>query len=65
MCQLISTIHTVKICTFLILKRDLNLKNEIGTPTFFINGYQLPGQYDIGDIKYFSEIFEGKEMIKV
>jgi len=26
----------------------------IGTPTFFVNGYLLPNQYDIGDIKYFS-----------
>jgi uncharacterized membrane protein len=35
----------------------------IGTPTFFINGYQLPHQYDIDDIKYFSEIFtESKEV---
>jgi hypothetical protein len=36
----------------------------IGTPTFFINGYQLPNQYDIDDIKYFSEVFiRNKEVI--
>jgi len=33
----------------------------MGTPTFFINGYKLPGQYEIDDIKYFSEIFKEKE----
>jgi uncharacterized membrane protein len=31
--------------------------NVIGTPTFFVNGYLLPRQYDIEDVKYFSEIF--------
>lgn len=31
--------------------------NIIGTPTFFINGYLFPRQYDIDDVKYFSEIF--------
>jgi len=39
--------------------------NVLGTPTFFINGYQLPGQYDIGDIKYFSEIFKVEQMINI
>jgi hypothetical protein len=34
----------------------------IGTPTFFINGYKLPNQYNIEDIKYFAEIFKKKEM---
>ena len=37
----------------------------IGTPTFFINGYQLPHQYDIDDIKYFSEVFTEREEAKV
>jgi len=36
-----------------------------GTPTFFINGYQLPHQYDIDDIKYFSEVFEERLEAKV
>ncbi|MFH0843830.1 MAG: vitamin K epoxide reductase family protein [Bacteroidota bacterium] len=36
-----------------------------GTPTFFINGYQLPHQYDIDDIKYFSEVFCESKEIKV
>ncbi len=37
--------------------------NVIGTPTFFVNGYLLPNQYDIDDIKYFSEVFTKKEMV--
>jgi uncharacterized membrane protein len=37
--------------------------NVIGTPTFFINGYLLPRQYEIDDIKYFTEIFSKKEKI--
>jgi protein-disulfide isomerase len=37
--------------------------NVIGTPTFFINGYMLPSQYDIDDIKYFSEVFNRKEEV--
>jgi uncharacterized membrane protein len=37
--------------------------NVIGTPTFFVNGYQLPGQYDIDDIKYFREVFKEKEEV--
>lgn len=43
-----------------------NLMKEcevIGTPTFFINGYRLPEQYEIIDIKYFSEIFIKKEVL--
>lgn len=35
--------------------------NVAGTPTFFVNGYKLPHQYDIDDIRYFREIFKGKE----
>jgi len=35
--------------------------NVLGTPTFFINGYKLPNQYDIDDIKYFREFFKEKE----
>jgi uncharacterized membrane protein len=35
--------------------------NVTGTPTFFINGYLLPKQYDIDDVKYFSEIFKINE----
>jgi uncharacterized membrane protein len=31
--------------------------NLTHTPTFFINGYQLPNQYDIEDIVYFKEFF--------
>ena len=37
--------------------------NVIGTPTFFVNGYLLPNQYDIDDIKYFSEVFTRKEVV--
>ena len=37
--------------------------NVFGTPTFFINGYLLPNQYDIDDIKYFLEVFKGKEEV--
>jgi hypothetical protein len=29
-----------------------------GTPMFFVNGYRLPNQYDIDDIKYFAMFFE-------
>jgi hypothetical protein len=29
----------------------------IGTPSFFVNGYMLPYQYDIDDINLFSEVF--------
>jgi protein-disulfide isomerase len=32
--------------------------NLTHTPTFFINGYQLPNQYDIEDIVYFKELFK-------
>ncbi|MGB8491066.1 MAG: thioredoxin domain-containing protein [Bacteroidales bacterium] len=35
--------------------------NVLGTPTFFVNGYQLPQQYEIDDIRYFREIFKEKE----
>ena len=35
--------------------------NVIGTPTLFVNGYLFPRQYDIDDVKYFSEIFSRKE----
>lgn len=35
--------------------------NVLGTPTFFINGYKLPAQYEIDDIKYFRDIFKEKE----
>lgn len=31
--------------------------NVVGTPTFFINGFRLPAQYDIDDIKYYSNLF--------
>lgn len=34
--------------------------NVTGTPTFFINGYKLPTEYEIDDLKYFSEIFRKK-----
>jgi uncharacterized membrane protein len=37
--------------------------NVIGTPTFFVNGYLLPSQYDIDDIKYFRELFKEKEEV--
>lgn len=35
--------------------------NVIGTPTFFINGYMLPGQYDIDDVNYFREALKEQE----
>jgi uncharacterized membrane protein len=37
--------------------------NVSGTPTFFVNGYLLPDQYEIDDIKYFSEVFTRKKMV--
>lgn len=37
--------------------------NVMGTSTFFINGYKLPNQYDIDDIKYFRELFKEKEEV--
>ena len=39
--------------------------NVLGTPTFFINGYKLPSQYEIDDLRYFREIFKGKEEISI
>jgi len=35
--------------------------NVMGTPTFFINGYKLPAQYEIEDLRYFRDILKGKE----
>ena len=35
--------------------------NVPGTPTFFVNGYKLPSQYEIDDIRYFREIFSEKK----
>ncbi|MBN1183725.1 MAG: thioredoxin domain-containing protein [Bacteroidales bacterium] len=32
--------------------------NVMGTPTFFINGYKLPSQYEIDDIRYFRDIID-------
>jgi uncharacterized membrane protein len=39
--------------------------NVMGTPTFFINGYKLPAQYEIDDLRYFREIFEGIEEVSI
>ncbi|MDX9892213.1 MAG: vitamin K epoxide reductase family protein [Bacteroidales bacterium] len=39
--------------------------NVMGTPTFFINGYKLPTQYEVDDIRYFREIFEEKEEVVI
>ena len=39
--------------------------NVMGTPTFFINGYILPAQYEIDDLRYFREIFNGKEEVSI
>ena len=39
--------------------------NVMGTPTFFINGYKLPTQYEIDDLRYFREIFKGKEEVSI
>ena len=39
--------------------------NVMGTPTFFINGYKLPLQYEIDDIRYFREIFKEKEEVNI
>lgn len=39
--------------------------NVLGTPTFFINGYKLPAQYEIDDLRYFREIFKGKEEVSI
>lgn len=35
--------------------------NVPGTPTFFVNGYKLPSQYEIDDIMYFRNIFKDKK----
>jgi hypothetical protein len=35
--------------------------NVMGTPTFFINDYKLPAQYEIEDLRYFREVFKEKE----
>jgi uncharacterized membrane protein len=32
--------------------------NVNGTPNFFVNGYSLPNQYDITDVKYFPKIIK-------
>lgn len=53
------------------LQRLTTLENQrllkeykvINTPTFFINEYELPDQYDICDFKYFSEIFTMKRRL--
>jgi hypothetical protein len=37
----------------------------MGTPTFFINGYKLPSQYEIDDIRNFREIFNEKKEPKI
>jgi hypothetical protein len=37
----------------------------MGTPTFFINGYKLQAQYEIDDLRYFREIFKGKEVVSI
>jgi len=39
--------------------------NVMGTPTFFINGYKLPAQYEIDDLRYFRGIFKGKEDVSI
>jgi uncharacterized membrane protein len=39
--------------------------NVLGTPAFFFNGYKLPNQYDIDDIRYFKEFFKGKEEVSI
>lgn len=39
--------------------------NVMGTPTYFINGYKLPPQYEIDDIRYFREIFKEKEEVNI
>jgi hypothetical protein len=53
------------------LSQDLGNENQklvkeckvIGTPAFFVNGFQLPNQYDIEDIKYFPEIFNELKIV--
>jgi hypothetical protein len=37
----------------------------MGTPTFFINGYKLPPQYEIDDLRYFREIFKEKKEVSI
>ncbi|HPR92414.1 MAG TPA: thioredoxin domain-containing protein, partial [Candidatus Dojkabacteria bacterium] len=37
--------------------------NVIGTPTFFINGYRIPYQYEVDDIRYFREVFKEREEV--
>ena len=39
--------------TLAVLHSNWFEKTEIkGTPTFFVNGYQLPGQYRVEDLRY-------------
>ena len=39
--------------------------NVPGTPTFFINGYKLPSQYEIDDIRFFREVFQEKDEVNI
>jgi len=49
--ELISQIPQIK------SMKDWCVKEEIQyTPTFFINGYQLPEQYNVSDLKYFLSV---------
>jgi uncharacterized membrane protein len=48
-----------------VTNENLKLFKEcglIGTPKFFINGYMLPNQYSLNDIKYFFGVFLQKEI---
>jgi len=44
------------------LFKEFNVKE---TPTFFLNGYKLPAQYEIDDLRYFREVFKGKEEVSI
>ena len=44
-------------------KRLFKEYNVMGTPTFFINRYKLPAQYEIDDIRYFRDVFKETEEI--
>ncbi|MFZ0280823.1 MAG: hypothetical protein WAL29_04190 [Bacteroidales bacterium] len=46
-------------------RRHFKNCNVLGTPTFFVNGYKLPSQYEIDDFKYFREIFTEKQELSV
>jgi len=46
-------------------KRLLKEYNVMGTPTIFINGYKLPPQYEIDDLRYFRDVFKARGRVSI